>query len=130
FDLGSGGFDGFNDAGQDRNDLGPDRSITQPDEFADGMHSAALVESQWRHIADFAVDGTVPPAKPDDAFVGKPSSSLKKLADTYCGIPVLLLLGLVVLPGLLVWLFWYHPVLLTLALVIYVLLLKFVITRV
>jgi pimeloyl-ACP methyl ester carboxylesterase len=122
-DLGGGGFDGFNDVGRHP-------SITQPKEFADGMHSAALVESQWGHIADFAVNGTEPPPKPDDAFVSKPSCWLKLLADTHCGIPVLLLVGLVILPGLLVWLFWNNPVLLTLALVIYVLLLKFVITRV
>jgi pimeloyl-ACP methyl ester carboxylesterase len=140
-DLGGAGFDGFDDVGKHP-------SITQAKKFADGEHSAALVESQWSNIADFIISGREPPAEPAAAFVDDCSPKLKKWADRHCGIYIVLVLGLLVAPAIfvgsvyLIATFLAHllfgwdfsttvkAVMLTLAAVLYVLLLKFVITRV
>jgi hypothetical protein len=139
-DLGGAGFDGFQDAGKHDN-------ITQPKSFANGGHSAAIVESQWPHIARFIVDGTVPPELPSENFVPSRASWLEPLANSHLGLPALVLVFGFIIPLVIAWplfpvltghgLEWplRSPTLpeavgLTLVLVGYVLLLKFVITRV
>ena len=140
-DLGGAGFDGFDDAGKHA-------SITQTKKFANGGHSAALVELQWDKIADFIISGQEPQPEPAGVFVDQRSPKLEKWADRHCGISMVLILGLLVGPAIFVgliyllvavlphWLFGWDlstagkAVLLTLALTLYVLLLKFVITRI
>lgn len=131
-DLGGAGFDGFDDVGKDP-------SVTQAKKFANGAHSAALVESQWGNIADFIISGQEPQSEPDDAFVEECSPKLKKWADRHCGIIIALVLGLLVAPAIVLGsvyiISWDFPttvkaVLLTLSLVFYVLLLKFVVIRI
>ena len=140
FDLGGAGFDGFDQAGTDKN-------ITQPARFAKGGHSAAIAEGQWPYIAQFILDGTRPPELPEDDFVAAPSPRLVRLADMHIGLPVLVLVFLLIIPILIAWPLWPGfsghglewprsdltlrcAVADTLALVGYILLLKFVVTRV
>lgn len=59
FDLGGAGFAGFNQARPNLANLGEVR-------YVNGSHSAGLVETQWTRIADFIVDGKVPPSTDPD----------------------------------------------------------------
>lgn len=139
-DLGGAGFDGFQQAGKDPN-------VTQPTDFANGTHSAAIAESQWPHIAAFIVDGTVPPALPQTDFVPSQAAWLKPLAKSQLGLPLLVLVFGIVIPVLLAMpLFRYatgvgpasplddlngwEAIAMTFVFIGYFLLLKFVITRV
>jgi hypothetical protein len=90
-DLGGAGFDGFDQAGQHPN-------ITQPNGFANGKHSAAIVESQWPHIARFIVNGTVPPALPPADFVKSRAAWLVPLAKSHLGLPLLVLIFGIMIP--------------------------------
>jgi pimeloyl-ACP methyl ester carboxylesterase len=122
-DLGGAGFDGFQDAGRHPN-------ITQPESFANGCHSAAIVESQWPHIADFIVEGTIPPELPPAAFVPSRVPSLVRLANSHVGLIGLAVIFGLMVPSFVVWLTACSPAVMALSLVAYVLVLKFVITRV
>jgi pimeloyl-ACP methyl ester carboxylesterase len=139
-DLGGAGFDGFEDAGKHPN-------ISQAKRFANGGHSAAIVESQWPHIAKFIVDGTVPPEDPPKAFVSSRAFWLVPLAKAHLGLPLLTLIFGIAIPLFLAWpLFqavtgyatdWpphgltvLQTIGVTVVFVGYFLLLKFIITRV
>jgi pimeloyl-ACP methyl ester carboxylesterase len=89
FDLGGGGFDGFRA-------VGTHPSITEAVKFANGQHSAAVVETQWDNIAGFILTGSAPPETPDDDFVEKPPALLRGLAWLRIGLPLLafVLLGI------------------------------------
>jgi hypothetical protein len=95
FDLGGAGFDGFEDAGKHP-------SITQAEKFANGQHSAAMVETQWDHIADFIVAGKVPEETPSSHFVPERPLWLRALAAMDIGLPLIA----VAMPGFLLWLAW------------------------
>jgi pimeloyl-ACP methyl ester carboxylesterase len=103
FDLGGAGFDGFDQAGSRP-------SITQARKFANGQHSAALVETQWDHIADFILDGKVPEESPNDDFVEGSPWLLRAVAATRLVLPLLAIVLLLGVPLLFVW-----PLLSTLA---------------
>ncbi|MFK4488887.1 esterase/lipase family protein [Bradyrhizobium sp. USDA 336] len=140
FDLGSAGFDGFVQAGRHPN-------ITQPCDFANGQHSAAIVESQWPHIAKFIIQGDVPPSLPASAFVKSRAAWLVPLARSHLGLPLLILIFGVAVPALMaipllqyaigvrpIWLVdrledW-QTIALSFAFIGYFALLKFVVTRV
>ena len=68
FDLGGAGFAGFDQAH-------PEAKVPNLSEvrYVIGSHSAGLTETQWSRIADFIVDGKVPP--PDDPDYSKKQSS-------------------------------------------------------
>jgi hypothetical protein len=139
-DLGGAGFDGFDDAGKHPN-------LSQPKNFAHGGHSAAIIETQWPRIARFILEGTVPPELPTDDVVPSRARWLVPLANSHLGLPTLVLLFAIVIPFILAWplfqaltgygLAWPphgltlpQTAALTLVFVGYILLVKFVITRV
>jgi pimeloyl-ACP methyl ester carboxylesterase len=68
FDLGGAGFAGFRQARPT-----PEISDLSEVRYVIGSHSAGLTETQWSRIADFIVDGKVPP--PDDPDYSKKRSS-------------------------------------------------------
>lgn len=83
FDLGSAGFDGFD---QCRNKL---HNNLHESRFVKGAHSAALVETQWDDIARFIIKGGPAPGLPDPDF-GASRSGLFVLASW---VSTLLLIG-------------------------------------
>jgi pimeloyl-ACP methyl ester carboxylesterase len=95
FDLGGAGFNGFDDAGKHE-------SVTQAKSYANGQHSAALIETQWDHIADFIVSGKVPEETPADDFRAKPPWWMRLLAVLHIGLPLVVVVAL----GLLAWIAW------------------------
>jgi hypothetical protein len=119
--LGSAGHSGFDSAGSGIHEF----------RYVEGGHSAALVESNWRSIARFVVDGTPPdvPAEiardrqsPRAIFAGTP-------VGTFVAWLVLILIFLAGVPVFLAWILSGHPHWQTLALVAYLLLLLKVLTR-
>lgn len=88
-DLGGAGWDGFADAGKHP-------AITQAKKFADGGHSAALVESQWDNIVDFIVGGKVPDETED--FVCARPWWLWVPAATHLGVLVIAAVALLAIP--------------------------------
>ncbi|MCI0736193.1 MAG: hypothetical protein L0Y50_07970 [Beijerinckiaceae bacterium] len=59
FDLGGAGFGGFDQAAPGR---APEVTGLNEVRYVKGAHSAGLVETQWPHIANFIVNGVIPPS--------------------------------------------------------------------
>jgi hypothetical protein len=94
FDLGSAGFRGFREVGDEPN--------LHEVHYVVGGHSAALVETQWPHIAEFIVNDSVP--EPPDADYRPSQSYLWRVAARLSGpllIAVILLFGVAPLYALL-----------------------------
>lgn len=130
FDLGGAGFAGFHQAD-------PVAKVSNLDEvhYVVGSHSAGLAETQWSRIADFIVEGKVPP--PDDPDYSKKQSyfwvGVSKVST------ILLGLVLVLAAALPIWIL--YPILtagttatkaaaLTLAALFYLVGLRFIVSRV
>jgi len=77
FDLGGAGFDGFDQAGPQ---AAPHPALAQR-EFVQGSHGAGIAEGQWENIARFVVHGHVP-ADNAPGFVGQQTRWLKALSST------------------------------------------------
>jgi pimeloyl-ACP methyl ester carboxylesterase len=129
FDLGGAGWDGFDDTGKH-----PD--VTESRYFANGKHSAALVETQWDNIANFVISGTVPLETPAEDFTCQQSRPLRKVAETHMSLPFIAIAALVLVPLSILFLRRPRPRIRsdarprTLALTGYFALLKFIVTRV
>lgn len=78
FDLGGAGFDGFDQAGPQ---APPHPAIAQR-EFVQGSHGAGIAEGQWENIARFVVHGHVP-ADNAPGFVRQQPRWLKALSGTH-----------------------------------------------
>lgn len=127
FDLGGAGFAGFDQAGR----------VPEVHElrYVIGGHSAALVETQWPHIADFIVHGQVP-APPDKDYTQNQSPFLvgvSKVSTLFLAVLVL------AATAILVWILCpiFAPgattraaVARVLGAVLYLMALRFIITRV
>lgn len=97
FDCGGAGFDGFKDAD------GSDPRICQLQKYANGGHSAAIVESQRPNIAKFIVDGNIPEPTPDKDFVQSGACWLVPLSKLRIGLPLLVLIFGIVIPTCIAW---------------------------
>ncbi|WP_181176190.1 alpha/beta fold hydrolase [Mesorhizobium sp. B2-3-4] len=138
FDLGGAGFDGFRQAKK--------AAATHPGiaerEFVRGSHGAGIAEGQWENIAQFIVNGHIPTGD-DPAFVKRQPRWLKALSDTRATLWVAAACFGLAVPAAIVssrldaWLglpslasLPNEDVVRAIALVIYLLVLKFIITRV
>jgi pimeloyl-ACP methyl ester carboxylesterase len=132
FDLGGAGFAGFDQAR-------PEAKVPHLSEvrYVIGSHSGGVAETQWSRIADFIVDGKVPP--PDDPDYSKKQScfwiGVSKISTILLGLG--LLLAVVAIPSCILYLIIFitgptttKVAVGTLLVVLYVIGLCFIITRV
>jgi len=130
FDLGGAGFGGFDQARRAPKDLNLNEV-----RYVIGSHSAGLVETQWPRIADFIVNGT-DPAPPDPDYSDKQSRFMRCVSKVSTAIFAVLV---VLAVAILVWIL--HPIFASnttameaagrvLLAVLYVMTLRFIVTRV
>jgi pimeloyl-ACP methyl ester carboxylesterase len=128
FDLGGAGFAGFNEARRDQTPGVPDLNETR---YVNGGHSPGLVETRWANIANFIVNDALPPADPEgQSLLWK---GLSKLSTVLLG---LLLVLAIAIP---LWILYpifttattaMNAAVLTFLALLYLIGLRFVITRV
>lgn len=127
FDLGGAGFGGF--------DQFPKVTGLSEVQYVIGGHSAGLVETQWKRIADFIVHGTVP-TPPDQDYASK-QSCFWKAVSKISTVLLVILVGLLIaafvcilypvfVPGTTAINAFVH----TLLAVFYLMVLRFIFTRV
>lgn len=127
FDLGGAGFDGFRDAGKS--------NAIHELKYVNGSHGAGIIEQHWDQIAGFIVDGTALSPTGSDLYARKRSFLIASIGMTRIVVPLLIAIFGVLVP--LSCLFLHVPWSWTfewsatrlLILVLYLALLRFVVTR-
>lgn len=132
FDLGGAGSGGFDQAALGRVPEVPNLKQVR---YVKGAHSAGLVETQWPHIANFIVNGALPPNDdPDYTAQQRPFwKGASKVSTVLLGL--LLVLAVVILLGILWPVFTAETstaqaVFRTILALLYLLGLRFIVTRV